>query len=436
MSKREEFIEFINTFKTVSPSITDIQRRGMLRQAVQNFELSVEEATKIMDSQDLMVGEEANYFEVLDLSVDEIQNQSDADIEKCVDDAHNNLYSESLRAGGLPRRDGRTQEQWRNLLNQARDILRHPQKRQDYLAILSQEITIDAIPNPDVEFQIDEPIKSSTSETTSALRTPTSENESTTEATSPNVDVPDEMVLIPAGQFQIGSQDEETNFPNMPVQTVYIDSFMIDIHPVTNGQFQQFLEENPQWQKSMLSHSYHNGNYLQTWSGFKYPRGKAEHPVVDISWYAAMAYAQWIGKRLPTETEWEKAARGGLTGKTYPWGNEINVSMANYGMQIGSTTPVGKFPPNGYGVYDIVGNVWEWCLDEYDENVPHPGTYLSPDDISQITNNYLSIGDFRVLRGGSWASSERALRVTYYGWAAPNFTYYSYGFRCVKDITP
>ena len=123
MSKREEFIEVVNTFKTVSPSITDVQRRGLLSQAVQNYGLSIEEASEILISLGLIVGQELNYFEVLELSIEELQNNSVTDIANFVDASHSRLYSASLRAGGLPRSDGRSQEQWRNILNEARDTL-------------------------------------------------------------------------------------------------------------------------------------------------------------------------------------------------------------------------------------------------------------------------------------------------------------------------
>lgn len=137
---------------------------------------------------------------------------------------------------------------------------------------------------------------------------------------------------------------------------------------MTNGEYKVFLDENPLWRKNRIVKDYHNGKYLRTWNSNTFPRGKANHPIVNISWYAAMAYAQWAEKRLPTDTEWEKAARGGLSEKIYPWDDEINMSMANYGMTARSTTPIGRYPPNDYGVYDIVGNVWEWCLDKYDIN--------------------------------------------------------------------
>ena len=421
MSKREEFIEVINTFKTVSPNITDGQRRGLLKQAVQNYGLSVEEGTEILKSLGLVVGEEVNYFEVLGLSMEEIQGLDEQSIVSIVEMAHEQCYKASLRAGARVCPDGKTEEQWRNVLNQARDTLVDTQKRQEYLAtFLIQEDLLEKVPHelsqPKTELEDTKPTVPSAD-------------------IVPSVDVPDGMVFIPAGEFQMGSQNEEENGNKTPAHTVFIAAFFIDQYPVTNAQYKIFVDMNPQWQKKRIPEIYHDGNYLQTWSGSSYPRGKADYPVVDVSWYAAMAYAQWAEKRLPIGAEWEKAARGGLIRKMYPWGDQIDMSMANYGMQVGQTTPVGKYPPNGYGVYDIVGNVWEWCLDEYDHSSQHRNPGIAANSVSEITNNYMSIETSRVLRGGSWASSERATRVAYCGWAAPNFTYYSYGFRCVKAVT-
>ncbi|MDE0085092.1 MAG: formylglycine-generating enzyme family protein [Candidatus Poribacteria bacterium] len=432
MRERNEFVELINTFKTVSPSITDIQRRGLLKQAVQNYGLSVEEASEILKSLGLVVGEAIDYFEVLGLSIEEIQGSDEQTIVSIVEAAHEQHYKASLRAGARIRPDGKTEEQWRNILNQARETLIDTQKRREYLAtFLLQDDLPEVVPNdlPQSDDEFEDPES-----------TPENEIEDVSSADSvsvaPSVDVPNDMVFIPAGRFQMGSQGKDEDSSGITTHTVYLGPFFMDKYPVTNAQYQVFLDSNPQWQKKKIPDNYHDGNYLQTWSSNNYPRGKADHPVVDVSWYAAMAYAQWSGKRLPTEAEWEKAARGGLIGKIYPWGDHIDIDMANYGMHIRRTTPVGKYPPNDYGVYDAVGNVWEWCLDEYNDSPSHRNPGLAAKNVSETTTNFLSIASTRILRGGSWASSERAARVNYCGCADPIITYYSYGFRCVKDITP
>ena len=242
------------------------------------------------------------------------------------------------------------------------------------------------------------------------------------------------MVLIPSGEFMMGSRSEEINRSDLSLHRVFVNGYLIDKYPVTNSEFRVFLTENEQWQKNYIPEKLHNGKYLSSWIGKIYPRNKDNDPIVNVSWYAAMAYAQWIGKRLPTEAEWEKAARGGLSEKMYPWGDDITNDLANYGMIVGSTTPVGTYPPNEYGVYDMVGNVWEWCLNDYEHIETSEKTGISVEDIGSILDSYLEVESNRVLRGGSWASSERALNVAYRGSAAPRFTYYSYGFRCVKDI--
>ena len=139
MSKRDEFIAIVNTFKAASPAITDEQRKGLLRQARQQYGLSFEEARQILKASGLVVGDVVNYFEVLGLSVDELQNETESAIATRVDIAHKELYSASLRAGGLPRPDGKTQEQWRTVLNQARDILKDPQQRREHLATLQPD---------------------------------------------------------------------------------------------------------------------------------------------------------------------------------------------------------------------------------------------------------------------------------------------------------
>ena len=177
-------------------------------------------------------------------------------------------------------------------------------------------------------------------------------------------DAPKGMVLIPAGEFEMGSDKGAPN--ERPVHTVYLDTFYMDTHEVTNAQYKAFINANPEWQKENIPSGFHDGVYLRLWDGNTYPEGEADHPVVYVSWYAAMAYAEWRGKRLPTEAEWEKAARGGLTGKAYPWGDTVDETRANYTRYHNAPIAVGQYPPNAYGLYDMAGNISEWCLDEYD----------------------------------------------------------------------
>ena len=254
-----------------------------------------------------------------------------------------------------------------------------------------------------------------------------------------NVEIPEGMVLIPAGQFQMGSNDDEAQNDEQPVHTVHINAFFMDEHEVTNLDYKEFILENPRWQKSRIDKRFHNGNYLHHWSGNNYPSGKANHPVTYVSWYAAMAYAEWAGKRLPTEAEWEYAARGGLAGKKYPWGDaEPTPADANYDGR-GDTTPVGRYADNGYGLYDMAGNVWEWCLDAYDEDF-----YAASDDSRNPiaggeVDNFTTIptDPSRVLRGGSRGFDALCLRVAYRSGRSPTFTSDYFGFRCARGtVTP
>ena len=258
-----------------------------------------------------------------------------------------------------------------------------------------------------------------------------------TPITSSSPAIPESMVIIPAGRFQMGSNNGDSD--EQPIHTVYVDAFYMDKYEVTNAQYKVFIDANPEWRKDRILNKYHTGYYLYAWNGNNYPQGKSNHPVTNVSWYGAMAYAKWAGKRLPTEAEWEKAARGGLSGKKYPWGNSIDSSKANYNSSIGDTTPVGNYSANGYGLYDMLGNVYEWCLDAYDKdfylNSPRRNPIAGADDIDEIINNFMSIETRRVLRGGSWFFDQLA-RVAYRDRSFPSSAPSTNGFRCAKSVTP
>ena len=244
-----------------------------------------------------------------------------------------------------------------------------------------------------------------------------------------------DMVLIPAGEFQMGSNSGHSN--EKPVHPIYVDDFYIDKYEVTNAQYKDFIDGSPRWRKDRILDKYHDGNYLKHWNGNNYPTGKGEYPVNYVSWYAAIAYAEWMGKRLPTEAEWEKAARGGLRNKTYPWGNFVDSSKANYDRHVGKRTVVGMYPANGYGLHDMAGNVREWCLDEYVSsfymNAPRQNPVAGVSNIRNITNNFAINNRMpRVCRGGSWDDSSKGVRNSHRFGSTPTRTSVFIGFRCVK----
>lgn len=237
------------------------------------------------------------------------------------------------------------------------------------------------------------------------------------------------------GKFWMGSEDVNSDSDERPVHRVRLRWFFMDTYAVTSAQYRAFVDANPQWQKDNIPDIYHDGDYLKHWNGNDYPSLKEQHPVVYISWYAAMAYAQWADKRLPTEAEWEAAARGGLKQKKYFLGDQIASTQANYGKNVGTTRPVESYRPNQYGLYNICGNVWEWTFDVYEADFYKRSPRKNP--IAGGTTP----GDFtkhlhspRVCRGGSWASDSRDVRVAYRNWAKPTLTRSDYGFRCVKDL--
>ena len=251
---------------------------------------------------------------------------------------------------------------------------------------------------------------------------------------------PEGMVLIPAGDFQMGSNDSDAEADEKPAHTVYADAFYMDVYEVTNAQYKKFVDANPQWRKDRILGNYHDGRHLSDWNGNSYPSGKGNHPVVYVSWYGAMAYAQWAGKRLPTEAEWEKAARAGLVGKKYSWGDSLDLSKLKQGGLNRDTIRVGSYPPNDYGLYDMAENVSEWCLDAYDENFyktsPRRNPIAGVDSIAQITTNFTKVMSGRVLRGGLWEYPPKSLRVANRSRLLPFLSLNFLGFRCTSPMSP
>ena len=249
------------------------------------------------------------------------------------------------------------------------------------------------------------------------------------------------MVLIPAGEFRMGSNSGGYN-NEKPVHSVYVDAFYMDKYEVTNAQYAAFLNAKGK-------HAEAGRKWLDIGDGserieyvagvYRAKGGYENHPVVEVSWYGAVAYSKWKGKRLPTEAEWEKAARGNLSGLKYPWGNSIDRNKANYG-HIGDTTAVGKYAANGYGLYDMAGNVWEWCLDEYNSGFYAVSSSQNPlsgaNSIRWILDNYTGVRGRRVIRGGSWNPLAPGPRVAYRFNTLAGVTGPGLGFRCARTVSP
>ena len=258
------------------------------------------------------------------------------------------------------------------------------------------------------------------------------------------------MALIHGATFMMGTDSSKLariaevfnikNHPDIiesesPAHTVTLSSYYLDKYEVKNADFQKFIKKNPKWSLAQIPKQFNNGNYLKDWKGDNFPQGKAKHPVVNVGWHAAVAYCQSVGKRLPTEAEWEYAARGGLKDKTFPWGDEpVDKTRANYsGSEIKTTTPVGSYPPNGYGLFDMSGNVWEFMADEWgpyaatEEHDPVAGGNLFLD------NSFYNVSTRRVIRGGSWGGGPLNFRVTYRDSHPPDGSRGFVGFRCAMS---
>jgi sulfatase modifying factor 1 len=236
------------------------------------------------------------------------------------------------------------------------------------------------------------------------------------------------MVLIPSGEFQMGSEWGDDN--ERPAHRVYLDVYYIDVYEVTNELYARFLSDIGIQEEGVESWLDASHIIFQSGSGWVTDQSCADHPVVMVSWYGAKAFCEWRGAHLPTEAEWEKAARGGLEGKLYPWGDALPVHTigmengAQFGDRGDTTVPVGSFGPNGYGLYDMAGNVIELVADWYMVDYYSVSPFENPKGPT--------ISDTRVIRGGSWVNDAYGLRVSSRWWVYPYSTYTNYGFRCVR----
>ncbi len=230
----------------------------------------------------------------------------------------------------------------------------------------------------------------------------------TPENIAPYVPPPTGMVWIPAGEFMMGSDYVETRKNEAPAHLVEMDGFWMDATLVTYKDFKKFVEAT-----GYMTTAETKSN-TQNWRSGE---GKEDCPVTCVSWHDAKAYAKWAHKRLPTEAEWEYAACGGRGKIKYPWGNaEFNDKKPQANFLGSGPTPVKAFPTNAYSLYDMAGNVWQWCADSYKEN------YYTTE---------LSLGNQRVQRGGSFLSNSH--RITARSKSDPDESSVCTGFRCVKS---
>jgi len=231
-----------------------------------------------------------------------------------------------------------------------------------------------------------------------------------------------ETIVIPGGTFWMGSNETEAlaDEDEMPRHEVTLGTFPIYTHEVTNAMYARCVEAGACAPVQILE-----GGPTAHYDDPAF----AEHPVVGVDWNMADDYCTWAGGRLPTEAEWERAARGDLEGRRYPWGDDIDASRGNFLPEPTlkrhrGTRAVGAYPPNGFGLFDMAGNVWEWVADWYAPDTYRTGTTDNPRGPAQ--------GVFRVVRGGSWVSHDiDQLRCAHRHKVPPDTYAYSIGFRVV-----
>lgn len=242
----------------------------------------------------------------------------------------------------------------------------------------------------------------------------------------------DSMITIPAGPFAMGTNFERADPQDHPLHTVRLPDYRIDKYLVTNAQYARFLAETGHRPPS-------------TWKNGRIPEGQLLYPVTLVNWYDAKAYAHWAGKRLPTEAEWEKAARG-TDARRWPWGSVMDPKRLNTYYNVGSATNVDTYK-NGvspYGVFDLAGNVSQWVEDDF---VPYEGTdapadifqgkiakVVTPEDRAMKLSEQVPVKQhYKVLRGGSWKSDPFSTASYHRGYDWPNYASDFFGFRCAAD---
>jgi len=240
-------------------------------------------------------------------------------------------------------------------------------------------------------------------------------------------------VLIPAGKFRMGTDLKTTDAASRPEHVVNLNAYRIDKYLVTNAQYARFIAATGHRPPS-------------DWKNGKIQQGVLLYPVTLVNWYDATAYAKWAGKRLPTEAEWEKAARG-TDGRRWPWGNAMDPSRLNTYYNVGSASNVTAYA-NGvspYGVFDMAGNVDEWVEDDF---LPYKGTDAGSEvfqgkvaRVLDAQDRALKIADmvpvnrqYKVLRGGSWKGDPFSTASYHRDYAWPNFASDFYGFRCASNL--
>lgn len=232
-----------------------------------------------------------------------------------------------------------------------------------------------------------------------------------------------EMVFVPAGEFSMGSEAGDSD--ERPVHGVYLDAYYIDMYEVTNARYRLCAQAGaclpPVKYGSSTRASYYDDPAYD------------DYPVMHVSWEMAQTYCAWRGVRLPTEAQWEKAARG-TDGRTYPWGEGIDCQRANFYRQegpdfiacVGDTTLVGSYESgqSPYGAYDMTGNVWEWVADWYG------ASYYGESPLNDPPGP--ETGSARVVRGGTWQFSNYSLRAANRYWFDPSSAPENVGFRCAR----